>query len=323
MSLRIVRIVHPEIGHYEEAARVAAEQWTVAKEIDRQERFLGFQQMGVELVLGYESEELKGVAFFLPDKYETADRKEHFVWLFRIYARPEAKNLGALMLIRIMNWYPAILGIGVTPEAAKLYQTLRWQKYEHIWRCVHPISLTGMVARYNDRLGGTWKKIFLKFVSRGYDFLSYLAALAINPGLSFDKFDPLPVGHLEIKPGNLSIENKLKIISTYLTSYKITSNNRVLETYGITGKGYIVRDDFQGLEKFLAHFKLWRELKKYHITFCEFLATSEKAKRQMLINGYIPIRMPIYYWDKKNKIDGYFINLPKSKFNYGSCDKLL
>ena len=321
--LEILRVTEPTIAQYSEASLVAAEQWPDTKVLIRKERFQAFQQLGVELVLAQENEELLGVAFLLPDKYQSTTQEHNFVWLFRVFSRPQAKNLGALMLLKIMNWYPVIMGIGITPVAAKLYQTLRWKQYDQVWRCVHPIKLKKMVEQYTDRLGGFWKVKFFKTIGWGYELVSSLAESLINSRYAAEQKTPRFLKELETLPNDSHLERKLKIVSSYLTLYRITKGDKALEAFAIMGIGRIVRDDFQGLKRFLAHVKLWQDLRKNDASFSEYIATSERDKSQAYYCGYIPLRMPIYYWDKHKILDDYFINFATSNFNFASCDKLL
>jgi hypothetical protein len=320
---QIIRVTAPAPEQYEEASRLAAEQWPATHSLHRPERFAAFRRLGVELVLAREGEHPQGVAFLLPDRYRSRGGEHRFVWLFRVYARPEAKNLGALMLMRLMQWYPAILGIGITPAAAKLYETLRWRQYPDVWRCVHPISLQAMTARYADRLAGSWQAPALRFLGRGYDRGAALVEACLKPGLAVEHLPPAPPGGSAL-PADLSPrERKLALAATYLPRLRLTRKGRVLEAYVIMGAGRIVRDDFRGPARLWAHVKLWQELRRLQASFSEYLATSAGEARRALGCGYIPLRMPIYYWDKDQTLGGLFAALEQSDFSFADCDKLL
>jgi len=77
------------------------------------------------------------------------------------------------------------------------------------------------------------------------------------------------------------------------------------------------------LQGFLAHATLWRALRKNQGSFSEYIATSQIKKRQAYYWGYMPLKSPIYYYDKNKILGDYFNNLNQNKFSFASGDKLL
>ncbi len=280
-------------------------------------------KLGVELILAQEEDMLQGVCFVLPDRYNNEGVTDNFAWLFNLVVTKEAKNLAALMLFRIMNWYPAIMCIGVTDGAAKLYNAMRWKKYEGIWRCVHPIKLSAMVKRYKERLKNPYKILVLKAVGLIYDtvmlFLESITLLASN--IKMAKF--IRSSDLNLRKPPLNYGSKLKIISTYRDIYVLFWRNRIIKVVDWNGIGRVVQDDFDGLIKFIAHLKLWQKLREENIILSEYIATSKKSKIKAMLCGYIPIKMPIYFWDKNIKLNNFIKNIEQSNFNFASCDKII
>lgn len=74
----------------------------------------------------------------LPCRVENGADSVEWVSLFQLATRPETKNIGGIMMLKIMSTYPAVIGLGVTPDAEALYKALRWHCYADVWRGVHP-----------------------------------------------------------------------------------------------------------------------------------------------------------------------------------------
>jgi hypothetical protein len=313
--IKINRITKPSFKQYQDAVRFTAEQWKEINPSDCRERYEALLRLRFELILAQEEDKIQGTCFVLPDKFSGPSAEHRFVWLFGMIVCPAAKNLGALMLFKIMSWYPAILCIGVTEEAAKLYQALRWKKYGEVWRCVHPIRLTDMLEHYKNRLPDSLKINLLKAGGLVYELLMFIIELLLRPACWVKK--------VRFSTHEQIINNKLNIISRYRKIYFIIGEDKAVAAVDVDGIGRIVRDDFVGGKRFLAHLKLWRNLINHGIIYCEYIATSKKDMRQALIYGYLPINMPIYYKDKNNILTTYFNNIQNKKFTFLSTDKLL
>ena len=286
------------------------------------ERLDAWKIYKVELIIAQESDNIQGVCFVLPGNFCNPEEELTYVWLFGMVTSPQARNLGALMLFKIMAWYPAIMCMGVTEEAAKLYQALRWKKYDRIWRCVHPICLKDMLEHYKERLKGSPKNTFLKFFGWIYErFFSLIETLFNSVSQIMNYTVSLGILPNLIQPD--SDDKKLAEISKYRKIYTVISKNKNLISIEVSKIGRIIRDDFRGINRYIAHFKLWHELRARKNIYCEYIITNEKGKRQAYFYGYIPFQMPIYYFDKSNYLINFFKNIENNNFSYLSCDKLI
>jgi hypothetical protein len=318
----IRKINDPSYEQLRKAIEFSAEHWEEINPIFSQEKFLAWKKLRVQLVLAQEKEEIQGSCFILPYDFSGAEKEAEYVWLFNMVVSASAKNLGALLLLKIMNWYPAVMCIGVTEQAAKIYEALRWKKYVNIWRCVHPICFTEMVEHYEGRLGNSLKRQTLKIAGILYNNIMYylesLLALIgqrheIKQGKAEDHYNAIK---------NLKENEKLKIISSYCDLSIIKNKDNVLIT-SINGIGRIIKDNHKGFNRILAHARLWHELRYKHSLFCEYIVTSKKEKMRAYGLGYIPVEMPIFYHDKKRILTSFFQKINESDFSFLSCDKLL
>jgi hypothetical protein len=318
--LQIIRIERPTLEQFKKAALVCEERWEDTKPLNRKERFEVFQRLDVELVLAQDEKEIQAVCFLLPDKFWGEKEEQKFVWLFQVASRLTAKSTGVLMLLRAMQLYPAMMGIGITEQAERLYQTLGWKKYNKVWRCVHPINLNSFIELYKDRIKDAKAVIVLKALGTLYN----ISMMALEKFISYT----LPMKGTskinKIQEQRILLPNyeyKVELVSSYLNVFRI--GKRILEAVEITGKGRIVRDDAKGFERLKAHIMLWHELRKNKVIYNEFIATSERARKEAFYCGYFPLRMPIYFYDKFNKLNYFFDNLHKVNFTFASCDKIL
>jgi hypothetical protein len=318
--IEIIRLTKPTNAQFIEAIQFAERLQEHFKTLRHHARFAAFQRLGIELVLVKENKQIQALCFVLPDKYYYDGEERRFVWLFDMIADPKAKNLGSFMLFRIMNWYPSTMCIGVTKAAARLYQALRWNKYDKIWRCVRPVKLMGMFERYQSRLEASWKSLLLKMIAPCYDALMSFVEAYISSHLSINQGTPF-----SRKKGKLQRDNefKLNIVSSYLDILTIDEEDQSLEAVIIHGIARIVYNDFHGFKRFLAYLRLQQIVRKKNVLLLEYLTTCSENKRKAFLYGFIPIRMPIYYWDKHNRLDEFFKKLDDDNFAFASCDKIL
>ena len=120
--LTIERVENPAREHFRKAHQLTVTWWPHFATLDRDERFVLFDKLGVELVLAWQEDDLVGACLILPDTIGG----QPVVWLSNFCSHPKARNAGALMLMRMMKWYETILCTGVTAEAAEVYLALRW-----------------------------------------------------------------------------------------------------------------------------------------------------------------------------------------------------
>lgn len=317
--MKIERIIKPDLQQYKEAMQFSGDFLGHIITPIVWERYEVLQQLGVELILASEKDRIFGVCFVLPDEFTGPQGVRGFVWLFGMIATPEAKNIGALMLFKIMNWYPAIMCIGVTEIAAKLYQALRWKKYDRIWRCVHPIKLRTMVNLFHQRIAGSGWMPLIKVVAWVYDLL-------VSPLLSLISYrfqvEKVASARSELVHGTKE-QRKVNLVATYSNVIRMTDKKNIIEVVESDKAGRIVRDDFSGWKRLLIHLQLWKAIKKQDVIYTEYIVTSERDSKQAICLGYLPLKMPIYYWDKTNLLCPFFSNLEGSTFNFASCDKIL
>lgn len=315
--VQIDRIQNPSLEQYREAHRLSASYWTHFRSLDCKPRFALFERLGVELVLARDGRELLGVCFVLPDAVATFKGPQQFVWLFDLYARPEAHNLGALMLMRMMRWYSSIMCIGVTAQAGQIYRALRWQCYEDVWRCVHPIDLPGAVAEFGNDLSARWQHLALKTVGLLYNPTMRLVERLLGLGVGLNDVAGVAA---DVAPEQLPSEpeKRLALVATYLNAYA-TSGLHAVEIGGI---GRIVRDDLTGFQRLREHARLRRALREQGAVVSEFVAVSRLEKKRAFWCGAVPLRMPIYYWDKDGVLDAFFDVFAQSEFTFASCEKI-
>ena len=318
--IEIIRLSKPTNAQFLEAIQFAERMLEHLKTLRLHARVAAFQRLGIELVLVKENKQIQALCFVLPDKYYYAGEERRFVWLFDMIADPKAKNLGSFMLLRIMNWYPSTMCIGVTEAAARLYQALRWNKYDNIWRCVRPVKLMGMFERYHGRLEPSLRNLLLKMMAPCYDALMFLVEACISSHLSINQSAPFSRKKSRLQRDN---EFKLNIVSSYLDILTIDEEDHSLEAVIIYGIGRIVYNDFHGFRRFLAYLRLQQIVRKKNVLLLEYLTTCPENKRKALLYGFIPIKIPIYYWDKNNQLDEFFKKLDDHNFSFGSCDKIL
>ncbi|MDP6041366.1 MAG: hypothetical protein QGG64_22660 [Candidatus Latescibacteria bacterium] len=315
--VQIDRVQCPSREQYREAHRLSASYWTHFGVLDCDPRFALFERLGVELVLARDDRELLGVCFILPDSVATPNGRRQLFWLFNLYARPEAHNLGALMLMRIMRWYSPIMCIGVTEQAGQIYRALRWQCYEDVWRCVHPIDLQGTVAQFGQDLSSRWQLFALRITGFLYNPLMRLVERLLSVGVLLHDVEGIAA---DVAPEQLppEPEKRVALVATYLNAYA-TSGLHAVEIGGI---GRLVRDDLTGLQRMREHARMRRELREQGAVVNEFVAVSQREKKRALWCGAVPIRMPIYYWDKDGVLGTFFNTFEQSEFTFASCEKI-
>ena len=320
---QIVRVQDPSLDEFRAASRVCEEHYEYLKPLNRGDRFEVFRRLGVELVLARDGVETQGVCFVLPDRFPGPDGEREFVWLFQLFSRPEAKSSGALMLYRIMNWYPAIMCIGVTGEGGKIYESLGWSRYDRVWRCVHPIDLSRMVDQYRNRLEGGWRSSACRAVGRVYGPGMRVLESFLSSRIEGGGVEPDPSRIAEVRrPLPTDPGSRLGVVSNYLKTYQVGSAGGALMGVEIGGVGRVVQDESRGPARLRVHAKMWQALRRDGVVAAECLATSRGARRRALLTGYLPVRMPIYYWDKQNRFSSFFRTLEASGFGFGSCDKV-
>src|SRR5450756_106761 len=159
----IQRLSRPSLEQFAQAAEICHLRWSY---------LAGLQKLGVELVVAEENGRMEGVCFVLPASGELDGERIDWVYLFQLATRPEAGNIGGMLMWRIMSLYPAILSMGVTDVAERMYQVLRWKRYDNVWRGVHPLRLSRMLEDYGGRIASPWRLRALRALACAYDLLA-------------------------------------------------------------------------------------------------------------------------------------------------------
>lgn len=304
--LEIVRYTQPTAQQFEEAAALCHLHWDYLRALDGPGRVRGFQALGVELAVAMEDGRMQAVAFLLPAPAElTNGIPSHF--LFQVCARPGTMGAGGLLITRVMSWYPVLLGIGVTAPAEKLYGKLRWKSLPGVWRGVHPIDLTAMLADYGERVTQPWLGSLLRAISGIYGVFSAVADGVLALGRR--------AGDVPPQAGN----NRESAVASYIGLLA----SGPLRAADVGGIGRITSAP-PGLGSIVHHAALWRGLRRRHAKFCEILLLSPEAKRKALLRGYIPLRMPFWYWDAKNVLgEAEIARLRETPLSFLHTDKVV
>lgn len=310
----IRRIERPTIEEFTAAAEICHLRWDYLAALDTPARLQGLQQLAVELVVAEENGRMEGVCFVLPSAGELDGKRIEWVQLFQLATRPESGNIGGMLMWRIMSLYPAILSLGVTDVAERMYQVLRWKRYDQVWRGVHPICMRHMLADYGDRIPSAWKRTALGALATLYDLAAPPLEALLGWGI------PCSVGTDSSVPcGQSSLSSKKDIVAAYLDWFRAPE----LEAANAAGAARIAgnpRLEFSALRQ---HAALWRALRRGGAKFCEVLLTSPAAKQRAMRLGYVPLAMPAWYWDKSGTMEKWLASLPQREFSFLDTDKIL
>ncbi len=303
--LEVIRYTQPTAEQFEEAAALCHLHWDYLRALDGPERIQAFQALGVELAAAIDEGKMQAVGFLLPALPELTNGVPcHF--LFQVCARPGTKGAGGLLISRIMNWYPVLLGVGVTKQAERLYGKLRWKPLEDIWRGVHPLNLTTMLNDYGERVEKPWLRLLLRAVSGVYGVTSPIVEWLLARGRRAHK-------------SPVSANPREKAISSYIGILE----SGPLRVGDVGGIGRIVAAP-PSLGPLSAHAALWRGLRHRHAKFCEIMLMTPEAKRKAFFRGYIPLRLPFWYWDKNQALgDLELAQLRKKPLSFLDTDKVV
>lgn len=277
----IRRYQHPTIAEFEEASAVCYTRWEYQRALDSKARHVAFQKMGVELAAMIDAQgRMQCVGFLIPASMELDGETLTWYYMFQVASRPGSPGAGALLIRQIMQWYPAIFGMGITTDAEKLYKAFRWQPYEGFWRGVHPVNLSRMVADYGDRLSRPWHRTLLGAVSGIYNVLGSIAEAVLSFGTTGAKWLPS--------------EGRAGVLGSYLPLYEAGRVRAV----NVGGAGRLLTSPDAGSLR--DHAALWRALRRDNAKFCEMLLFNEVARNRSWKVGYVPLRLPVWCWDKQN-----------------------
>ena len=279
------RIARPTPAEYEQAAQVCYARFPYQRNLDSPERFRAFGLLGVELaVMRHQDGGFQCVAFLLPSELQLDGETLRWHFMFQVASLPGVPGAGALLIRQIMQWYPAIFGMGITTDAERLYQAFRWQHYDGFWRGVHPIDLSRMVADYGSRLASPAARSLLRAFSGLYN----VASIPIEWLLAFGR-SATPVS---AQLGASRAGGKASLLASYLLLFE---------------SGPVLVADVGGMARLLSapetgslihHAALWRSLRKINAKACEMLLVSTASRRRAMRLGYVPLALEVYCWDK-------------------------
>ena len=276
----IERIVEPTIEDFQQASEVCYTRFEYQRRLDSPGRFAAFQKLRVELVVLRDANQaMQCVGFLLPSEIEVSGEKLTWHYMFQVASRPGVAGAGGLLIRQIMQWYPTIFGMGITPDADKLYKLFRWQPFEGFWRAVHPINLGLALSDYGNRIDIPWLRVALQLCSGLYDALSVPAELLLSLGRSAQPWT--------------GESGKAAILGTYLGLFRFGP----VAAGDIGGVGRLfTQPDVGSLSQ---HAALWRVLRRRGAKFCEVLISSEQLRHSAILRGYVPLPLQVWCWDKQ------------------------
>lgn len=301
------RLTAPTLEQFAEAAEVNYVRTPYQRALDSPARFRAFQRLGVEVALVRREDRMEAVAYLLPSSIETPEGRVEWVYMFQVAARIEAPGAGALLIRQVMKWYSAILGIGITPDAVRIYQAFKWTHYRDLWRLVHPLRLDRMIEDYGSRLGTPWKRGILGAMAGVYDFAGGAVETILAAGASCEPWKPA------------ASEIKASAVSEYLPLYR----SGELTAVNVGGAGRIGNPPASGLGSLRQHAALWRQMRRDGLKFCEMLIPTPELLQRAKRLGYWPVPLPVWYWDKNGTMAPVLEQLGSGRISFLETDKVV
>ena len=301
------RVAKPTLEQFAEAAEVNYTRTPYQRALDSPERFRGFQKLGVELGCVRRLGRLEAVAYLLPGCEATAENTGAWVYLFQVAARTEAPGAGSLLIRQVMQWYPAILGIGITPDAVRIYRAFKWTHFADLWRYVHPLHLDRMLEDYGERLSQGWQRRCLRASAGVYNLAAGLVERALAAGKRCEPWEP--------DAANV----KARGVADYYRLYRCGG----VKAADVGGAGRIGNAAADGLGSLREHAAVWRELRGQRAKFCEMLIPSPEWRGRALRLGYWPVRLPVWYWDRKRTMGPVLEALKSGRISFLETDKVV
>jgi hypothetical protein len=300
--VEIVHLRHPTVEEFHEAAEVCQERMPYWNPAYHAGRFVGFQKLGVELVVARHERRMQAVCFALPVEHVLDGQQVKWVHLFQLASRREGPGVGGMLLLQIMKIYPAIVSMGVTPAMDRLYPVLKWKRHESVWRGVHPLSLARTLGDYGTRLGTPWQRRVLGWVAVVYDAASPLVEWLLATGATGTR------GAAE--------GGRKGAVASYLELLR----SGELEMVDVDGIGRVAGG---GWASWRRHAALWRAMRRRGVRFCEMLLLSDQAKHRALWRGYVPVAMSTWYRDPSGVLDRVMPRLEELGLSFLDTDKIV
>lgn len=295
----IERIPSPSLQQYAQAAEVNYERTPYQRELDSPGRFLAFQKLGVELATVRRAGRMEAVAYLLPASCPSAAGPTSWVYMFQVAARLNIAGAGALLVRRVMQWYPAILGIGITPDAERLYQAFKWIYFSGVWRAVHPLNLDRMMDDYGARVTSQSRRTLLRSCGGIYNGAGQWLESLLSMGIECDR-----TPHPKID---------------YLPSYRAGEVTAI----NVGGMGRICNRPAEGMGGLRAHAAIWRDMRRDGVKACEILIPAPRFRAPAMRLGYYPIRLPVWYWDQQGCLQPALARLRAGSMSFLDTDKIL
>lgn len=303
----IERICSPTIEQYAEAAEVNYERTPYQRELDSPGRFEAFQKLGVELAVVRRAGRMEAVAYLLPAACESPAGRTSWAFMFQVAARFNIAGAGALLVRRVMQWYPAILGIGITPDAERLYKAFKWTYFPDVWRAVHPLNLDRMMDDYGARVSEPWRRKLLQSGAGIYNGSGRWIESLLSSGIECEPWRP---------PEK---DRKASAVSSYLAAYRAGEVTAI----NVGGIGRICNRPAAGLGSLRQHAAIWREMRRDGVKACEMLIPAPQFRATAMRLGYYPLRLPVWYWDKQGRMQPVVDRLRGGEMSFLDTDKII
>lgn len=311
--VQLDRIVQPSVADFEAASEVCYSRFPYQRKLDSKERFLGFQKMGVELaVMRGDDGTFQCVCFLLPSQISLGAETLRWHYMFQVASLPTAAGAGGLLIRQVMQWYPAIFGMGITPDAEKLYKVFRWKPFPGFWRGVHPVDLAHMIEDYGGRIEQAWKRAALGAGSGLYNTACVPAEWLLAGGR---KAKAWAGTGWKSETWTASGDPKSAVLGTYLPLFESGG----LRTADVGGVGRLLTPVDAG--SLADHAALWRALRNRGVKFCETLLYSKPACSAAKRYGYLPMELQVYCWDKGGVLERAIPELQRRNFTFLDTDK--
>jgi hypothetical protein len=298
------RIQSPTIEQFTAAAAVCYTRWDYQRLLDSSARFRAFQELNVELcVLTNAQGVMQCVGYLVPSGTEIEGEWLSWHYMFQVASRPEAPGAGAMLVRQAMKWYPAIFGMGITPDAERLYQAFRWQPHEGFWRGVHPLNFRRFMKDLGGRVADPRKRALLNALAAPANFVGSLAETICAIGPSAKPWQPTG--------------GKGAAVGTYL---KLFSSGDV-RAADVGGNGRLLTPI--GVGSLREHAAIWSALRRENSRLCEVLLVSEDDRAHARRRGYIPIPLQVWCWDPNGILARAMPVLRQRKLTFFDTDKVI
>ena len=299
----IRRFISPTLEQFAQAAEVCYTRWSYLRELDSPARFRAFQQLGVELCAMVDAAgAMQSVGYLIPAQMELQGETLRWHYMFQVASRPSTAGAGALLVRQVMQWYPAIFGMGITPDAEKLYQAFRWQPYHGFWRGVHPVNLARMLQDYGDRMPAAQRRL-LRASAGVYNMAAGALEWMLSLGARSEIWQPA--------------EGKPQVLAAYMTLLA-SGPVRVADAGGVAR--LLSRPEEGSIRQ---HAAVWLELRRRRSKFCELLLYSAAARQRALRLGYVPLRLQVWCWDRQQVLARAIPVLRERGMSFLDTDKVV